>query len=130
MMSRHRFNAAVARSSGFAFGRHLLLIATLLSATQVQAQQYSKSVSPILAESEALVAFTSDAAASRSGGIAPLAAAPGQPDLPNSISPLRIEPDPNDVNLVTGKTTMNIPVLSVPGAQPALRSCAEQRAEH
>jgi RHS repeat-associated protein len=120
MMSRCRSNPAVARVSGFAVGRHLLLIATLLSASQVQAQQSSTGVSPVVAESNALVAFTSDATSAPSGGVAPLAAAPGQPDLPTSISPLRIEPDPNDVNLVTGKTTMSIPVLSVPGA-PNLR---------
>ena len=115
-MSRHRSNPAVARLSGFAVGRHLAVIGLLLSAWQVQAQQNGMAVAPVVAESNALVAFTSDAASAPSGGIAPLAAAPGQPDLPTSISPLRIEPDPNDVNLVTGKRTMNIPVLSVPGA--------------
>jgi RHS repeat-associated protein len=120
MMSRHRSNPAVARLSGFAVGRRLLVIATLLSVSQVQAQQNGGAVSPVVAESNALVAFTSGASTALSGGIVTLAAAAGQPDLPSAISPLRIEPDPNDVNLVSGKTTMNIPVLSVPGA-PNLR---------
>ena len=41
-------------------------------------------------------------------------------EIPQVISPLRVESDPNGVNLVNGKMTMSIPVLSVPGA-PNLR---------
>ena len=37
-------------------------------------------------------------------------------DVPNVITPLRVEPDPNDVNISTGKTTITGPALSVPGA--------------
>jgi RHS repeat-associated protein len=38
------------------------------------------------------------------------------PEAPAPISPLRAESDHNGVNLVTGKTRMSPPVLSVPGA--------------
>jgi YD repeat-containing protein len=41
-------------------------------------------------------------------------------DLPKTISPLMVEPDRNGVNLVTGKTTPDALVLSVP-ADPRLR---------
>ena len=41
-------------------------------------------------------------------------------EVPPVISPLRIEADQNGVNLVSGKTEMATPVLSVPGA-PNLR---------
>jgi RHS repeat-associated protein len=41
-------------------------------------------------------------------------------DVPNVISPLRIEADHNNVNLIDGKTTIEVPVLSVPAA-PNLR---------
>jgi RHS repeat-associated protein len=37
-------------------------------------------------------------------------------DIPQVISPLRVEADHNGVNLVTGKTAIDVPVLSVPGA--------------
>lgn len=43
-----------------------------------------------------------------------------QEAVPVVISPLRVESDPNGVNLVSGKIEMNVPVLSVPGA-PNLR---------
>ena len=43
-----------------------------------------------------------------------------QEDVPAVISPLRVESDPNGVNLVSGKTEMQPPVLSVPGS-PNLR---------
>lgn len=59
----------------------------------------------------------------RTGAIwlALLAAAPGSAiaqsgDVPRVISPLRVETDHNNVNLVSGKTTMEPPSLSVPGA--------------
>ena len=41
-------------------------------------------------------------------------------DIPPTVSPLRVESDLNGVNLTTGKTTIEPPVLSVPGA-PNLR---------
>ncbi len=41
-------------------------------------------------------------------------------DPPQVISPLRVEEDQNGVNLITGKTQLPIPTLSVPGA-PNLR---------
>lgn len=44
------------------------------------------------------------------------ALAQSAPDVPNVITPLRVEPDPNDVNIATGKTTVSGPTLSVPGA--------------
>jgi len=37
-------------------------------------------------------------------------------DVPTSIAPLTVEMDPNGVNLATGKTVMELPVLSVPAA--------------
>ena len=43
-----------------------------------------------------------------------------QEDVPTVISPLRVESDPNGVNLVSGKTEVAPPVLSVPGS-PNLR---------
>jgi len=48
------------------------------------------------------------------------AAASAQEEVPIVISPLRIESDPNGVNLVSGTAAMDTPVLSVPGA-PHLR---------
>ena len=47
-------------------------------------------------------------------------AAVAQEEVPIVISPLRIESDPNGVNLVSGKIEMPPPVLSVPAA-PNLR---------
>jgi RHS repeat-associated protein len=41
-------------------------------------------------------------------------------DIPSAPSPLRVESDSNGVNLTTGKSTIEPPVLSVPGA-PNLR---------
>lgn len=41
-------------------------------------------------------------------------------EVPNVISPLRVETDHNNVNIVSGKTTVEPPSLSVPGA-PNLR---------
>jgi RHS repeat-associated protein len=41
-------------------------------------------------------------------------------NVPNVISPLRLEPDHNNVNIIDGKTTIEVPVLSVPAA-PNLR---------
>ena len=41
-------------------------------------------------------------------------------EVPSVISPLRVESDPNGVNLVSGQTEIQPPVLSVPGA-PNLR---------
>jgi RHS repeat-associated protein len=41
-------------------------------------------------------------------------------DVPEVISPLRVETDHNGVNLVTGRMEIDVPVLSVPGA-PNLR---------
>lgn len=48
------------------------------------------------------------------------ATAKAQEEMPIVISPLRVESDPNGVNVITGKTEMRPPVLSVPGA-PNLR---------
>jgi RHS repeat-associated protein len=48
------------------------------------------------------------------------AAAASAQDIPSVPSPLRVESDFNGVNLTTGKTTIEPPVLSVPGA-PNLR---------
>lgn len=42
------------------------------------------------------------------------------PDAPPVISPLRVETDQNNVNIISGKTTIEPPVLSVPAA-PNLR---------
>lgn len=43
-----------------------------------------------------------------------------QQQVPITLSPLRIESDPNGVNIATGKTTLGLPALAVPGA-PNLR---------
>jgi hypothetical protein len=51
--------------------------------------------------------------------VAGLAGAQAQ-DIPEVISPLRVEPDRNGVNITTGRMTMDLPVLSVPAA-PNLR---------
>jgi RHS repeat-associated protein len=51
---------------------------------------------------------------------APAGAQTPPQDLPQVLSPLRVETDHNDVNLVTGRTTIEPPALSVPGA-PNLR---------
>ena len=42
------------------------------------------------------------------------------PEIPQVVSPLRVETDHNNVNLVSGRTTVEPPVLSVPAA-PNLR---------
>ena len=41
-------------------------------------------------------------------------------DIPKVLSPLRVEPDVNDVNIATGQTTMAMPTLSIP-ADPNLK---------
>lgn len=41
-------------------------------------------------------------------------------DVPDTISPLRVESDHNGVNVINGQLTIGVPVLSVPGA-PNLR---------
>jgi hypothetical protein len=59
-----------------------------------------------------------------------LAGAPAvhaQQEMPEVISPLRIDSDRNDVNLLTGKIQMPVPVLSVPAA-PNLRFDRAQNA--
>ena len=43
-----------------------------------------------------------------------------QQEVPEVISPLRVESDHNGVNIVSGKTSLQVPVLSVPAA-PNLR---------
>ena len=43
-----------------------------------------------------------------------------QQEIPEVISPLRVETDHNGVNIVSGKTQLKVPVLSVPAA-PNLR---------
>ncbi len=48
-------------------------------------------------------------------------------EVPAVISPLRIEADPNGVNLVSGRMVVDLPVLSVPGA-PNLRFDRAQNA--
>ncbi|MEA3061653.1 MAG: hypothetical protein QOJ94_1434, partial [Sphingomonadales bacterium] len=48
--------------------------------------------------------------------LAGLATAASAQDIPTVPSPLRVESDLNGVNLTTGKTTIEPPVLSVPGA--------------
>ncbi|HEX8482347.1 MAG TPA: RHS repeat domain-containing protein, partial [Allosphingosinicella sp.] len=45
-------------------------------------------------------------------GAAPAAAQ----DAPKALSPLKVEPDVNGVNVVTGKTQLPMPILSVPAA--------------
>ena len=50
----------------------------------------------------------------------PTAALAQTPDIPAVVSPLRVEMDHNGVNLVSGKATIEPPVLSVPAA-PNLR---------
>lgn len=50
----------------------------------------------------------------------PSAALAQTPDIPTVVSPLRVEADHNGVNLVTGRITIEAPVLSVPAA-PNLR---------
>ena len=59
-----------------------------------------------------------------------LAGAPAvhaQQEIPEVISPLRIDTDRNDVNLLTGKIQLPVPVLSVPAA-PNLRFDRAQNA--
>lgn len=48
------------------------------------------------------------------------ASAQGGPPPPPSVAPLKVDSDPNGVNLVTGKMGIDVPALSVPGA-PRLR---------
>jgi len=52
--------------------------------------------------------------------IGPVQAQSSAPPVPITISPLRVENDPNGVNLATGKTQIPVPSLSVPAA-PNLR---------
>ena len=52
--------------------------------------------------------------------IAGAASAQTPPEIPTVISPLRVEPDANGVNLVDGKINIDMPVLSIPAA-PNLR---------
>lgn len=88
--------------------------ALLLGAMAANAQQVNRgSASPLVAASDAFLGLNS------SGTAVSTFAATG-PDMPIVISPLRIEPDPNGVNVVDGKTQMSQPVLGVPGA-PNLR---------
>jgi RHS repeat-associated protein len=49
-------------------------------------------------------------------GVAGAAMAQTPPQIPQVISPLTVEPDRNAVNLADGKITIDVPVLSVPGA--------------
>ncbi|MEA3011498.1 MAG: hypothetical protein QOD42_43, partial [Sphingomonadales bacterium] len=58
-------------------------------------------------------------AAAASGGWPGFAAAQSQ-EAPPVVSPIRVESDGNDVNVATGRTTIEGPVLSVPAA-PNLR---------
>jgi RHS repeat-associated protein len=62
---------------------------------------------PLLAAAAAFAAASAALAAS-----APAAAQ----DVPQVASPLRVEPDQNGVNLVSGQKTLDIPALSAPGA--------------
>jgi hypothetical protein len=55
------------------------------------------------------------AAALAASLVAPATSALAQ-DVPPVVSPLRVEPDQNGVNLVSGKLTMDLPSLSAPGA--------------
>ncbi|HYD38007.1 MAG TPA: hypothetical protein VEA60_10360, partial [Allosphingosinicella sp.] len=50
--------------------------------------------------------------------LAALAAAPAAfaEEVPTVISPLKVETDHNGVNIVSGKTAIDVPVLSAPGA--------------
>lgn len=48
------------------------------------------------------------------------AEARAQQEVPDAISPLRVETDHNGVNIISGKTQLRVPVLSVPAA-PNLR---------
>ena len=61
------------------------------------------------------------AARAAAAALAALAAATGAgaqtaPDLPSVISPLKVEMDHNRVNLVDGRTAIDVPALSAPGA--------------
>lgn len=66
------------------------------------------------------------AAAALAGALA-ATAAPAQvpPEVPSPLSPLRVEPDHNGVNLVTGRIEIDGPGLSVPAA-PNLRFDSRQ----
>ncbi len=100
------------RHSG-ALGAGLLALVLLLGAAPAEAQQDRKApASPLVAASDELLASA--------GGGGMMALAAGQPEMPITISPLRIEEDPNGVNIDSGKTQMTPQVLSVPGA-PRLR---------
>jgi len=59
-------------------------------------------------------------AAALGAGAATGAHAQTAPELPSVISPLRVQQDPNGVNLTSGKLVLGIPTLSVPAA-PNLR---------
>ena len=116
MPSRHNSMPARVRIRLIRIGSNLLAVGMLFGAVEASAQQGNGSVAPIIAYSNALLVNEGNG----NGAISAFAAAAGQPDIPITISPLRIEPDPNNVNLMTGKTPMSIPVLAVPGA-PNLR---------
>ncbi len=79
-----------------------------------------------LLASAALLGSTTAANAQEEEPIIPLPpidapqAASAQEEVPIVISPLRIESDPNGVNVVSGTAAMDTPVLSAPGA-PNLR---------
>ena len=49
-------------------------------------------------------------------GVAGIAVAQTPPDAPQTISPLRVEPDHNAVNVISGKIQIEVPTLSAPGA--------------
>lgn len=101
--------------TGRAIGAGLTALVLLLGANQAHAQQQRKaSASPLIAASDALL--------QPSGGTGAMTAlaAPTQPDMPITVSPLRVEEEPNGVNIDSGKTRMTPQVLSVPGA-PHLR---------
>lgn len=55
-------------------------------------------------------------AAALGAGAATGAHAQTAPELPSVISPLRVQQDPNGVNLTSGKLVLGIPTLSVPAA--------------
>ena len=93
----------------------LAACAALLGSMPARAQQLnSGSASPVVAASDAFLGIGAGAQAAVS------TFAVTAPDMPIVISPLRIEPDPNGVNLVNGKTQIGPPALGVPGA-PNLR---------
>lgn len=96
-----------------AISASLIALVLCFGAPQAHAQlQRQAPLAPHVAASDALLA---------PGGSAGLTAfAAGEPALPITISPLRIEGDPNGINLDSGKTRMTAQLLAVPGA-PRLR---------